>query len=79
MAFSSDGKRIVTIGRDGKFLSLDLTKPQGSERDHELVAREHAVKLLTRFLCPASARNPLAERKGLLLPSRTRRTCEPST
>jgi RNA polymerase sigma factor (sigma-70 family) len=48
MAFAPDGKHLVSIGRDGKFLSLDLSQPSDRETSKDRL-REQVTKSLARL------------------------------
>jgi len=49
LVFSSDGKRLVTIGRDGKLVTIDLTRPQGQQRDRGWEAKEQSARFWWRL------------------------------
>lgn len=52
LAYSHDGRRLATVGRDGKLVWLDLTVPQSTQRDPDWESKELTAKSVARFFAP---------------------------
>lgn len=48
LAFSADGRRLVTIGRDGKITAIDLSRPQREQRDADWEEKERRARTAWR-------------------------------
>lgn len=48
LAFSADGRRLVTIGRDGKLIAIDLSRPQREQREADWEEKEQRARTAWR-------------------------------